>query len=337
MRRPNAAMRFCDHAPRCAPSPRAGSTARRRAGRRPRRGRRSSRRSRASSASRRFGTPASTVPWKAKRSSPKAAGQHGGRRARGRGRSGSPSTSRAAARRRAPTGRSPRAAARPRTPPASPRPAASKYADQSRPGASESNWARVQWLLPFFTSTSSSRVPCASAMRRSRSTIRAAFAGGVRHARQLEHARDVGLELRADLRHARRGVEVVLAVGHVEPALEQEGRVAGRVVEVLGDPQAEQVVGVEVRGVEHVHVGAQRLAERARERARSAIAAMRSSRGWSGARPLRVDRRLVDEARVVVADALRRRALRRAGLRRLLDDLGRPLRGQLGRRSRPGP
>ena len=68
-------------------------------------------------------------------------------------------------------------------------------------------------------------------------------------------------------RHARRGVEVVVAVGHAEAALQQEGRVARRVVEVLRDPQAEQVVGVRVGGVEHVDVGAQRAAERARERA----------------------------------------------------------------------
>ena len=82
---------------------------------------------------------------------------------------------------------------------------------------------------------------------------------------ELQHGGDVRLILRSDLRHARRLVEVVVAVRHAQAALQQEGRIAGRVVEVLRDPEAEQVVGVEIRVVQHVDVGAQRASERASE------------------------------------------------------------------------
>ncbi len=55
-------------------------------------------------------------------------------------------------------------------------PAAEKKAGQSRPGARPMKSWRVQWLLPFRTSSESARLTCASAMRCSSSKIRAAFA-----------------------------------------------------------------------------------------------------------------------------------------------------------------
>ena len=65
----------------------------------------------------------------------------------------------------------------------------------------------------------------------------------------------------------------------------QERRVVRRVVQVLRHPEAEQILGVEVGGVERVYVGAQAGAEDVARPFRSRMAAMASSVGCSGVRP----------------------------------------------------
>ena len=133
-----------------------------------------------------------------------------------------------------------------------------------------------------------------------------------------------------DLGHPRRRVEVVVAVGHPEPALQEERRVAGRLVQVLRDPEAEEVVGVEV--------GALNASTSARSVAPSARARPRASRdrgdplevGLQRRQALGLDGRLVQERRVGVADLPRLGAGGGVRLRRLGDQLGGPLRRQLG-------
>ena len=114
--------------------------------------------------------------------------------------------------------------------------------------------------------------------------------------------REIG---RARFLHRVRVGKVVLAVRHAEPALEQERRIAGRVLERWRDPQAEQVVGVEVSRVQDVDVSAQAFAEVARER--GAVADRRDLREHRLQRrdALRFDAGFVHEAGVVVADLLR--------------------------------
>lgn len=91
------------------------------------------------------------------------------------------------------------------------RPAGSKNARQSRPGASVANAPRAH--------------------------------GEAQHG---GHMREGGL---ADVGDVGRRADVVLAVGHGEPALQQGGGVAGRLVEGLRHPETEQVGGVVVRVV----------------------------------------------------------------------------------------
>ncbi len=146
---------------------------------------------------------------------------------------------------------------------------------------------------------------------------------------ELQHRGDMGQVAGSDLRHPGRGGEVVVTIGHAEPALQQERRVAGRVVQVLGDPQTEQVVGVEIGAVEHVDVGAQQAPESSREclpvRDRADGLEGRSQ----GLELFGLDRGLVHEARIVVADLLGIGARRALGLGRLGDEIGGAAGGQL--------
>ena len=121
-----------------------------------------------------------------------------------------------------------------------PSPAAAKYVSQSRPGALVPKSARVQWLFPLVTSPDSSRLRCASHLGLEPHD-RVGLGLRVRDVGEAEHGSDVGLVLVADRRHRRRRVDVVAPVGHAEPALQQERRVVGRVVQVLRDPEAEQI------------------------------------------------------------------------------------------------
>ena len=132
----------------------------------------------------------------------------------------------------------------------------------------------------------------------------------------------MGLVLRADRRHPGRLVEVVAAVGHAEAALEQIGRVARRVVQVLLDPEAEHVVGVEVGRVQGIDVGAELLAERRGQRVRVGDLRDAPEHRRQRLETVRLDGRLVHERGVVVADLLR---LRRRRSRRLFEQLRGPL------------
>ena len=155
------------------------------------------------------------------------------------------------------------------------------------------------------------------------------FRLGVGHAGEFQHGGDVGLVLRPDFGHARGRVEVVLAVRHAETALQQERGVFRRLVQVLRHPETEQVAGVEVRGVEHVHVGAQRAADRPGQRLLVRDTGDAVERGFERPQPLALDGRFVHVARVVVPDLPRLGAGGRPAARRFLDQLGRPLTRQL--------
>ena len=119
--------------------------------------------------------------------------------------------------------------------------AAAKSAFQSRPGARRPNSSRVHGLFAFATSTDSVRVACALAMRRSRSTMRARARVGVCRCRRASarSRRDRGTPRGCRPSAAR--LDVVVAIGQSEPALQQIRHVVRRVVQVLRDPDAEQI------------------------------------------------------------------------------------------------
>jgi hypothetical protein len=62
--------------------------------------------------------------------------------------------------------------------------------------------------------------------------------------RETQDMLDMYEVLSTDGHHGRGGVEVVLAIGHIQAALHQERDVAGGVIQVRGDPHAEKVAGV---------------------------------------------------------------------------------------------
>ena len=110
---------------------------------------------------------------------------------------------------------------------------------------------------------------------------------------------------------------VVLAVRHVETALQQVGHALRGIVQVARHPHAEQAVGVEVGGVERVDVRAQLLAERARQRRDRVDGRDPIEQRLERRQPLRLDRRLVHVAGVVVGRLLRHGAAQPARLWRL--------------------
>jgi hypothetical protein len=95
--------------------------------------------------------------------------------------------------------------------------------------------------------------------------VRGAFRS-IRNTREAEDSGDVRAILRLQLDVLRFLAQVVLAIGEAEAALEEIADVASRTIEIGGDPEPEKTVGVEVRGVERIDVGAQLAAENARER-----------------------------------------------------------------------
>ena len=146
---------------------------------------------------------------------------------------------------------------------------------------------------------------------------------------ELQHALDVGLVLAPDLRHPPRRVEVVGAIGHPEATLQEERRVAVRVVQVLRHPEAEQVVGMELGVVEDVDVRAQVAAQGSRQALCILDGGDAVERGLEGREPSRLDPRLVHEARVVVPDLPRVGAAWLRPVRQLRDQIGNPPVGQL--------
>ena len=57
--------------------------------------------------------------------------------------------------------------------------------------------------------------------------------------------------------------QVVVTIGQAEPALQEEWRITARVVQVLCDPETEQLVGVETPSIERIDVSPQLAAEKA--------------------------------------------------------------------------
>ena len=72
---------------------------------------------------------------------------------------------------------------------------------------------------------------------------------------------DVSLIPGAKARHVLVGLEVVVAIRHAQPALQQVRHAARRVFQPLRHEQAEQMLGAEMGGVDRVHVRAQFAAE----------------------------------------------------------------------------
>ena len=64
------------------------------------------------------------------------------------------------------------------------------------------------------------------------------------NSRQCQHCRDVRLVLRAQRDHLRRGVEIVVAIGHPQTTLPQVDNIVLSVFEALVDPQTKNVVSI---------------------------------------------------------------------------------------------
>jgi hypothetical protein len=159
----------------------------------------------------------------------------------------------------------------------------------------------------------------------------------LRHAAELEHGGHVRPVLLADLRNGRRGVEVVAPVGHLQPALNQEGGVVRGVVQVLGDPEAEQVRGVEVGRVEDVDVGPERGAEVAAQRLAVGERGDRVERRLQRGDALSLDGDRIQKRGVVVPDLLAIGPGGRVGRRDLLEEIRGPAVGELAELVRRTP
>ena len=217
---------FVDHASGRRPCDEAGNISRRRACRPRRRARCWSRRPRASRAAAAAACRSASCRRRRSCSSANALGRTDGMLVeRVEGQLVLPRLERLASRpaRRA---RDRRPAARRRTSAALPSRAASRSAAQSMPGAFFANSARVQGLCALATSSLCSRVACAWAILVSRSKMRSARACGVGDARRAcRIVRDVGAVFVRDARPCSASAdEVIVAVGHAEPALQQVGQ-----------------------------------------------------------------------------------------------------------------
>ena len=82
----------------------------------------------------------------------------------------------------------------------------------------------------------------------------------------LQQCADVGFVLAADLGHRLVVRQVIVAVGQAEAALQQIGNVLRRIGQALGHEQAEQVIGLEIGGIDRIDVGAQSGTEVLRQR-----------------------------------------------------------------------
>ena len=87
---------------------------------------------------------------------------------------------------------------------------------------------------------------------------------GIGNAGKFEHVDDVGAVRLAHLRHAP-AIQIEAALGHAQAALHQVRHIPLRMMQVLRHPEAEQAVGVEIGGIEQVHIGAQLTAKGARQ------------------------------------------------------------------------
>lgn len=151
----------------------------------------------------------------------------------------------------------------------------------------------------------------------------------IRQLREAQHRSDMRAVAAADLLHLGRCIEIVVAVGHLEAALHQEGRVTSGIIEVLGHPQPEEIRSMEVSVVQYVDVGAQRRTQRPRERRPVGDGVDRFQRRAQRLETLAFDGRLVHEGRVVIADLGRFRP-RRGGAGGIADGICGALLGELG-------
>ena len=125
---------------------------------------------------------------------------------------------------------------------------------------------------------------------------------GSGEARQLEHRRDMRLVLLPQLNHMRSRGEIVVAIRHSETALEQIGNAVRRVRQALGDPDAEEVAGLEIRVVERVDIRAELAAQHAGEIAAIRDGCDRVQLRLQGSDSLRLDPGFIHKARVKVGD-----------------------------------
>ena len=147
----------------------------------------------------------------------------------------------------------------------------------------------------------------------------------IRVAGELEDVGDVGLVGRAIRRHVLVAGEVVLAVRHAQAALHQVADVLRRILQALRDEQAEQVLGVEVGGVERVgvctHAGAEVAGQAGAVADRVHRVQLRLQRGDAA----RLDAVLVHVGCVEVGDLAFVRAGLRIGLLQPLHQVGQAL------------
>ncbi|MNV24577.1 hypothetical protein D3C71_1156450 [compost metagenome] len=123
------------------------------------------------------------------------------------------------------------------------------------------------------------------------------------HPGQLQHLGDIGLVLLAQLGHAA-ALQVEVAVRQAQAALHQVRRGAVRLQQVHRHPHPEQAVGVEVGGIEQVHVRAQGAAQGGGQGGLVGDAADGVQFRLDRSHAPRFDPGLVHECGVVVADQL---------------------------------
>src|SRR5262245_52413080 len=82
--------------------------------------------------------------------------------------------------------------------------------------------------------------------------------GSLLETAEPEHRGNVPLVVCAHGRHFGTRRYVVIAIRHTESTLQQVWRVVVRIGQALCDEHAEEMLGLEVRGIEWIDVGAQR-------------------------------------------------------------------------------
>ncbi len=159
--------------------------------------------------------------------------------------------------------------------------------------------------------------------------MRAARCVAVGEAGELQHCGNVRLVLRAQITHVLVVLQVILAVGQLQTALQQVGVVVLVVVKARRHPQAEEIGGVEVGVVQRIDVGAQGFAQCPRQ----LLLVLDSSDGLQPSLQRLAafggNRLFVHVGVVEVGDLARVRSCRRIRLGDLLDERLGPLAGDV--------
>jgi hypothetical protein len=161
----------------------------------------------------------------------------------------------------------------------------------------------------------------------------------VRDPGEREHRADMGAVAGADLLHRARRIDVIVAIGQAEAPLQQVRRVAIRLIEVLRDPQAEQVLGIEVGRVQRIDVGPQAAADPGGERGPIGNCRHEVQQAADRLEPLPLDRPFVHVAGVVIGHLARGRIRGDAAAGETLDQFARVTRrlfAQIGPDARTG-